>query len=816
MSSARIGRSPLSRIATGASLSDALDAIVRAVEAEVPDAIAAICLVSDNRETLNTGSAHGLPADYNQAVDGLAIGPSVGSCGTAAYRGEPVFVTDIEHDPLWDEFKDVAAAFHLRACWSTPIMSRDQSLPTHNVDASHPSAPRVLGTLALYFREPRSPTPEILDVIQEAEHLACIAIEVHQNVRELRAQELRFRTFVDHAADAFFLIDNFGKIVDVNRQACEGLGYEREDLIGATTRLFDAALTEQQKADLGARVLRGETPTFESVHRRKDGSTFPVEIRSRGFETPAGTFRLSLVRDISERRKTEAALQESQEAFRRTQALTHVGTWTFQVQTGLFSASEEAWNICGLSPEMRPHDELTSIVHPEDSPQVQAAWARILAGQREDIECRIVVRGRTRWLSIRCAPTYDEGGTLTSISGFAQDVTGRRDLEEQLRRAQKMEAIGRLAGGIAHDFNNLLTIINGFSAMLLAELPPEFAYREDLAAIRDAGKRAANLTSRLLTLGRKAIIAPKPIDLNALVSSLAKMLERLIGEHITLVTKLWPGIEAVVADFSELEQVIMNLVLNARDAMPLGGTLTIETAEVRASDIHSSTSQPTFEKFVRLSISDTGEGMSDEVKLRLFEPFFTTKGTGKGTGLGLATVYGIVSQAGGRIKVESTPGLGSTFVVLLPACGIAESPTETETQRQPAPKSKETILLVEDEPGVRRLAERALQRAGYSVITASSGEEALEVEEGFPGKLHLLLTDVVMPGINGRELADALKPRRPRMKILYMSGYTDDEVVRCGILAARDAFLQKPFSPSDLATKVRALLEAETADSPPA
>jgi CheY-like chemotaxis protein len=371
-----------------------------------------------------------------------------------------------------------------------------------------------------------------------------------------------------------------------------------------------------------------------------------------------------------------------------------------------------------------------------------------------------------------------------------------------------MDAVGRLAGGVAHDFNNLLTVINGFCDLLLGDMPEADPRREPLAAIRGAGERAAALTGQLLAFSRKAIIAPKVLDLNDVVDSIGKMLRRLIGEDVILITSLAPGLERVKADPGQVEQVILNLVVNARDAMPTGGRLTIATANVEVREGDPRFPELAAGRYVRLAVSDTGQGMTDGVKAQVFEPFFTTKEPGKGTGLGLATVYGIVKTYGGHVAVDSAVGAGTTFTVLLPAEGRPADASAGEPSGL-APRGTETVLLVEDDDGVRRLARIALEAQGYTVLEAADGDEAVAAAESHTGSIHLLLTDVVMPHQGGREVVQAVRACRPGLKVLYMSGYTDDGVFRHGVSEAADAFLQKPFSPLGLARRVRAVLDGE-------
>ncbi len=384
-----------------------------------------------------------------------------------------------------------------------------------------------------------------------------------------------------------------------------------------------------------------------------------------------------------------------------------------------------------------------------------------------------------------------------------------RDSEARLRQSQKMEAIGRLAGGVAHDFNNLLAVINGYTDLILAREAVNGELRSPLGEIREAGERAVMLVRQLLAFGRRQVLRPEVLDVNDVVTGVHKLLRRLIGEDVEIV--LVPGAAAglVRADQSQLEQVLINLAVNARDAMPRGGRLTIETRSVRVGAAERRRGLELAPgPYVAVAVRDTGSGIDPETRAHLFEPFFTTKDEGKGTGLGLATVYGIVQQSSGDIEVESEPGQGTLFRFYLPQVQAAASATEARP-RAPAPRGSETILLVEDEPMVRHLVRDALQLYGYTVLEAPHGEEALRLCKAHAGPIHLLLTDVVMPGgMNGRELAERLQPERPAMKLLYMSGYTDDSVVVRGVRTEATDFLQKPFTPDFLARRVRELLDA--------
>ena len=381
-------------------------------------------------------------------------------------------------------------------------------------------------------------------------------------------------------------------------------------------------------------------------------------------------------------------------------------------------------------------------------------------------------------------------------------------MQEQLRQAQKIEAIGRLAGGIAHDFNNLLTVIKGVCQLSLLDLHERDPLYENLKEIERSAERAADLTRQLLAFSRKQILEMEVLDLNDIVRGLDKMLHRLLGEDIDLVTVLSEGIGKVKVDPGQMEQVIINLAVNSRDAMPQGGKLTIETADVELDEEYAKRHiavQPG--RYVMLSISDTGVGMTPEVKDRLFEPFFTTKEQGKGTGLGLSTVYGIVKQSGGNIWVYSEPGQGATFKIYLPRVEEPLTEKKREEVSREIPRGGETILVVEDEETVRKLAMRLLKGQGYRVLEASDGGKAFMLCEKYKERIDLILTDVVMPGMSGRELAERLKQIHPEMKVLYMSGYTDNAIVHHGVLKEGIHFIQKPFTLESLARKVREVLD---------
>ena len=426
-----------------------------------------------------------------------------------------------------------------------------------------------------------------------------------------------------------------------------------------------------------------------------------------------------------------------------------------------------------------------------------------------DIELQIITaRGRRIWVRAIGDAVRDASGTITSVHGAFQEIDERRKLQEQFRQAQKMEAIGRLAGGVAHDFNNLLSVILSYASIVLDGVSPNDPLRADVQEIETAGQRAASLTRQLLAFSRQQVLQPQVLDLRATLVGMRAMLSRLLGEDVALNISESGSSHRVLADPGQIEQVVMNLAINARDAMPGGGTLTIEVSNVDVEATVANDPQDVVPgSYVMLAVVDTGVGMDSATRLHIFEPFFTTKEVGKGTGLGLATVFGIVKQSGGFIRVYSEPGTGTAFKIYLPRTdrSVPDLPLPSPTLR----RGSESILVVEDEAQLRTVACSILRRNGYHVLEASNAGEAFLISREFTGKIDLLFTDVVMPRMSGRKLAEELAPQRPAMKVLFVSGYTDDAIVHHGVLDSGVAFLQKPFTPDALLRKVREVLDAE-------
>jgi signal transduction histidine kinase len=453
----------------------------------------------------------------------------------------------------------------------------------------------------------------------------------------------------------------------------------------------------------------------------------------------------------------------------------------------------------------------TSFIHAEDLPIVSHRPPRWLMGQTDISEFRIITPcGEERWFRDYTCPEPDKDGAGTvRVHGAGQEITERRRLEEPLRQTQKMEAIGRLAGGIAHDFNNLLQVISGYSDMLQRRLTRDSTLSRYVQEIKNVAEQGAVLTRQLMTVSRKPSFQPQALDFKAILSNITPMLRRLLGENIELITSVTPELGQVTADPGQLEQVILNLAVNARDAMPLGGRLTLEATNVKLDPLLASRLGAIAPgEYIKLTVSDTGSGIDAETQTHIFEPFFTTKEPGKGTGLGLFTVYGIVSQNSGNTQVESTLGVGTTFIIHLPRVDAPIEEVKVESAPQLAPHSGETILLIEDEPVVRDLVRQVLQTEGYAVLEATNGEQAVQVSSVHRGPIHLLLADVVLPGLSGPEVAAQLVVTRPEIQVIYMSGYESETIRRYGVSEKHRLFLQKPFAPTTLLANVRGALDA--------
>ncbi len=628
-----------------------------------------------------------------------------------------------------------------------------------------------------------------------------------------RQSEERFRALIEHGGDALALVTPDGTVLFASQAAERVIGYSPAELVGrsAFEHVHPDDLPRLQTVVADVLERPGAPRTVELHVHQRDGTWRVLEaiVVNRLAEPAVGAIVVN-ARDVSERTEAEAALRESEERYRAI---------VEGVRDVIFALSPEG-TIRSLNPAFeeilrwRREDWLgqpfEALVHPDDLPIALELLGRVLRGEpRPAAQFRVRTKTGDYRVGEFAATAQTHEGRLVSILGIARDVTERVQLEQQLRQAQKMEAVGRLAGGIAHDFNNILTAITGYSDLLLEDLAASDPRRQDAAEVRKAADRAAGLTRQLLAFSRQQVLQPRVLDLNALVSELEKMLRRLLGEDVELATRLEPALGPVKADPGQIEQVIMNLAVNSRDAMPRGGKLTIETANVALDEAYARDHYPARPGlYALLAVSDTGVGMSEETQAHLFEPFFTTKEKGKGTGLGLATVYGIVKQSGGFIWVYTELGRGTVFKIYLPRVDAAtETLAGAAGSRAPATRGTETVLLAEDEAPVRSVARQVLERHGYTVLEAPSAEAALDIADRYSGPIHLLLTDVVMPGLSGRDLAVRLATRRPEARVIYMSGYTDDAITRHGVLEPGLAYIQKPFTADTIVQKVREVLD---------
>jgi two-component system, cell cycle sensor histidine kinase and response regulator CckA len=642
-----------------------------------------------------------------------------------------------------------------------------------------------------------------------------IAIDITERTRTERAlqrSEERYRLLFSSISDAI-LVHPFHEdltpeiFIEVNDVACQRLGWSREELLKKSTYDIDAEEGLAHIPDAMRKLKTEGHAEWEGMHRTRDGRKIPVEISNRLFEMDGQPMILASIRDISRQKNAEKAIREQEETLN---ALLNATTdMAFLVASdGTLLACNDSfaraaggaragdltgrpiWEMEGLP--------LDSSVHQHTQRAVQTAAS-----------VRVEVRHGASVHDMGIFPIVDSSRRVRRLAFFVRDITASRQTEEQLRQAQKMEAVGRLAGGIAHDFNNLITVIKGFSDLVLSGVPKGSRLADDIGQVKNAADRAAELTSRLLTFSRKQVLQARVVDPVALIRGIEKMLKRVIGEDIEVSADLPADTGRIMADPGQFEQVLMNLAVNARDAMPRGGRLTISTSNAAypgASDTEfAGLAQG---EYVRLSVSDTGSGMDGETLARIFEPFFTTKEPGKGTGMGLSTVYGIVTQSGGRIFCSSSIGRGTTFTIFFPRLsGAAAAPAATG-RAAPVPGGDERVLLVEDEPAVRTYARRVLESHGYTVLEAGSGEKALELIKHDAGKIHLLLTDVVMPGMAGPELSARLSRVLPSVRTLFISGYARQALESRGSLASGARLLRKPFDGGSLLAAVRSVLDA--------
>lgn len=570
-------------------------------------------------------------------------------------------------------------------------------------------------------------------------------------------------------------------------------------------------LLKEKAADVPFILITGSLTEEVAVECMKEGAHDYI-LKSSLKRLP------SAVRNALAKRKTEQEKVKAEELYRLIAENTTDLICLLDTKGKYAYVSPSYRELLGYAPEDLMGRSFFSLIHPDEREEARRRFVESRDGKKAgNLQWRLKhIDGTWKFFDAVENWIYDLDDRPQRAIVVSRDLTERkvaekalRDSEEQLRQAQKLEAIGQLAGGVAHDFNNLLTVITGYSDLLLKRIAEGDSNRSRVEEIKLAAERASSLTRQLLAFSRKQVLQPKLFDLNTLVSDMGKMLQRLIGEHIELTTALTKDAIQINADPGQIEQVLMNLVVNARDAMPDGGRITIETAHIQIDQTYASSHLAVHPgPYVMLAVSDTGFGIDPETRKHIFEPFFTTKEQGKGTGLGLSTVYGIVKQSGGNIWIYSEPGQGTTFKVYLPKVGDEANLTRAHIEPAITLRGTETILLVEDERQIRELAHEFLSESGYKVLACSNGNEALHVIDDYPDEVHLVVTDVVMPQMSGRELAERITATSPGTKVLFMSGYTNDAIVRHGVLNPGTWFIQKPFTPDALGQKVRQVLAA--------
>jgi PAS domain S-box-containing protein len=635
-------------------------------------------------------------------------------------------------------------------------------------------------------------------------HTRCVTRDVTLEKEAHEAME-RLAAIVASSNDAIVGKTLDGTVTSWNAAAERIFGYPASEMLGQPIfKLIPEELHDSERTIL-ERLRRGETVEFAEAERvRKDGERIWISLSVSPVRDRSGviTGAASIKRDITARRQAEAELRQSQEELRLAHQAARMGAWRWDVLGNQLRWDDGMRRLYGLGPDdaLREFDDFIARVHPEDRERVvRGAQQALTATAPIDHEFRILLPdGRVRWLVEQGRVTTDLLGKPTYITGISMDVTDRRSVEEHLRETQRLQAVGQLAGGIAHEANNQMTVVLGAAQFLLRRTELSPSSRQDVEFIRQAAERTAAITQQLLAFSRRQLLQPQEVELNRILESIEPVLRRSLSEHHELVVRLGDGIGAIQADPRQLEQVLLNLTLNARDAMPEGGTLTIRTAEERVNANEFGEGGPPSGRYAVIQATDTGHGMDPTTLQRMFEPFFTTKPMGQGTGLGLSVVHGIITQSGGYIRVMSEPGRGATFKVYLPVVTSARSAEPAIVGAAPPARQGHVALVVEDDDLVRAMAARGLAEAGYTTLEAENGRVALDLLRGRRGRVDVVITDVGMPEMDGYELARQLEQERPDLPIIYMTGYGDVEVA--------GPFLRKPFSPDAFVRKVSEVL----------
>jgi len=643
--------------------------------------------------------------------------------------------------------------------------------------------------------------------LPDGPHVLASVIDITERKKAERTMRDALAT-LDSTADGIFIFDpQTLQFSYVNEGAAQQTGYRREELLRMTPLNLKLDFDEPGFRTMMAPLISGQLriQTFTTTHRKKTGAVLPVEVNLQYFGSGTEQPRLiAIVRDITERKLAEQALRQSQGLFAKAFRSGPHPLIITELETGrCLEVNDDGLRLFGFQrEEVIGHTALALGLWP--TPEARAQFFSQLSAQGSIRNLELQFRGKDgafRHCLIACEQIDLNGRRCLLTVGT--DMTDRKlaeatlkRTEEQLQQMQKLEAVGRLAGGVAHNFNNLLTGINGNVELLLKQVDPWSPLHQRLETVRTAGQKAAKITKQLLTLGRQHVAQPERLNINGVIQNLSDLLQQILGENIRLTLALAPAVGIIRADPGQLDQILLNLATNARDAMPSGGTLTIETMNI-------ATPSPA----VQLIVRDTGHGMSPDVQAHIFEPFFTTKDVGKGTGLGLATVYGIMAQSGGTIGVRSAPGKGTAFTLTFPRIDIEATQTVNQPDRQQV--QTQTILLVDDDIIVREIAREMLTMQGYQVLEAPNGQEALQQMAATTSPIHLLVTDIMMPGMNGRELAEQMLAKQPTLRVVFMSGYNEDELLRKGISSQSVTFVPKPFTINSLSAAVKAVLDGQ-------
>jgi len=677
--------------------------------------------------------------------------------------------------------------------------------------------PAVVFPLVLLIAQEQffwSVTLVMVSFVAASGRLIVLQNQLMVSSRELEKNLSLLRGITEGTTDAVFVKDLDGRYLMINTAGARFLSRTVDEVLGKNdSELFDQEVGRAIMQRDREVVQSGETQTYEEPGSAR-GVTRIYSATKGPFRDPSGHVigLLGICRDITDRKRAEEEIRQSQRKlsihFEHTPLA--VVEWDLEFRVAAWNPSAE--RIFGYSRQEAMGQHASFIVPPQFRQHVDQIWQLLItqSGGMRSANDNITKDGRHISCEWYNTPLVDDSGRVLGVASLAQDVTERVALEERLRQSQKMEAIGRLAGGVAHDFNNLLTVILGYAQILADGVPAGSRLADSTGQIKSAAERAAGITRQLLAFSRKQVLSPRIINLNDTMMNLDSLLRRLIGEDIEVLTVPASDLGSVKADPGQIEQVIMNLALNARDAMPRGGKLTLETANATLDESYAGAHQPiTAGRYVMLAVSDTGLGMSPEVQARIFEPFFTTKEVGKGTGLGLSTVYGIVKQSGGYIWVYSEPDRGTTFKIYFPSVDHPAEAMGSDRRPSNALRGTETILLVEDDPQLRQLSSSVLAHCGYRMLVAGGPEEGLAIGKANHNDIRLLITDVVMPGMNGRQLAERILRISPKTRVLYISGYTNNAIVHYGVLEKGLWFLPKPFTLSALIGKVREILDAD-------